>query len=97
MPATGKQLCPESGPDLFFCIYVPGTHGHHFGTEGQHVPGLGQGKHVAADEFSLVITYFDKMSPDGKTVIFAAVPAGKRSAVKIDDSIFLAPLLLEIT
>ena len=83
--------------DFFFGFDVFGTHSHDLGAEGKNIPVLRQGQDVTADQFSLVFPHFDKMGLDGKAVIPAAVFPRQRSAVEIDDPVFLTTLIIQVS
>ena len=92
----GQLLCPESRVNFFLGLHVFCAHGHDFGTEGQDITGLSQGKDIFADQLRLILPDLHKVGLDRETVIFAAILPGQRTAVKVGDAVLLPTLLIQI-
>ena len=57
---------------------------------------MGKGENIPADQFRLIFPNFNKMGLYGKTIIPAPVFSGEGSAVKIDNTVFLATLIFQV-
>ena len=77
---------------LILGLHVLRAHGHDLGAEGEHVPFLGQGKHIFPDQFRLILADLDEVGLDGEAVVFTSVLPGQGSAVKIGDAVFFPAL-----
>ena len=91
-----QEIGPEAGLHLVPGLDVVGAHGHDLGPKGQHVPGPGDGQHILAHQFRLVLSPLHKMGLYGKAVVLPPVFSLQGAPVKVDDAVFFPALRFQV-